>query len=126
YKKEKKIESRFSINKISPFEKVRKGDVVLLKESGSFVTGVFVAGEVKFYHNVNVKILSEIENKYGTDICSHYDSHFWENRAKANYISLIEVKKVKRLVPFKSEKSDRTGWSILREGIAENLFLQKI
>jgi ASC-1-like (ASCH) protein len=60
YSKEKKIESRFSMNKISPFEKVRKGDVIILKESGGLVNGVFVAGEVKFYQGLNKKFLNRL------------------------------------------------------------------
>src|ERR1035438_10228161 len=64
-KGEKKIESRFSINKISPFKKVAKGDVILLKESGGFVNGVFVAGDVIFYSNIDKIILKEIEMNYG-------------------------------------------------------------
>lgn len=122
YTKEKKIESRFSINKISPFEKIRKGDVIILKESGGFVNGVFVAGEVKFYQGLNNKVIKQIEQAYGKEICSSYDKNFWTNRAKAKYASLIEVKKVKKISPFKSEKNDRSGWSILREGISDDLF----
>lgn len=124
YSREKKIESRFSMNKISPFEKVRKGDVIILKESGGLVTGVFIAGEVKFYHGLNKKTLEQIEISYGNEICSAYDKGFWKDRTKAKYASLIEVKKVKKILPFKSEKKDRSGWSILREGISGNLFTQ--
>lgn len=126
YSKEKKIESRFSMNKISPFDKVRKGDVIILKESGGLVTGVFVAGEVKFYHGLNKEILEQIELTYGKEICSEYDKNFWKNRTKAKYATLIEVKKVKKIPPFKSEKNDRSGWSILRAGISDNLFTQQV
>jgi hypothetical protein len=126
YSKEKKIESRFSMNKISPFERVRKGDVVILKESGGLVTGVFVAGEVKFYHGLNRELLEEIEITHGADICSSYDRSFWKQRTKAKYATLIEVRKVKKILPFKSEKSDRSGWSILREGVSGDLFVRTI
>lgn len=119
---EKKIESRFSINKISPYQRVKKGDVIILKESGGYVTGVFVAGKVEFFHNIEKRMLDEIEFKYGELICSSYDKDFWKNKNKAKYGSLIEVKKVKKLTPFKSEKLDRSGWSVLREGLSENLF----
>jgi hypothetical protein len=124
YSKEKKIESRFSMNKICPFEKVRKGDVIILKESGGFVNGVFLAGEIKFYQGLNKEILEQIESVYGKEICSSYDKNFWKSRTKAKYASLIEVKKVKKITPFKSEKNDRSGWSILREGISNDLFEQ--
>ena len=122
YDKQKKIESRFSMNKRTPFEKVRKGDVIILKESGGLVTGVFVAGDVKYFQIANKKTLEVIETNYAEGICSNADANFWKSRAKSKYVTLIEVKKVKKILPFKSEKKDRSGWSILREGILDNLF----
>jgi hypothetical protein len=119
---EKKMESRFSMNKISPFGKVKKGDVIILKESGGLVTGAFVAGEVMFFQNINNIVLEEIEFNYGKAICSSHDKDFWKNRDKAKYGSLIEVKKIKKLPPFKSEKKDRSGWSVLRVGMSGTLF----
>ncbi|QOJ27852.1 MAG: hypothetical protein HRU80_02800 [Ignavibacteriales bacterium] len=124
YKKEKKIESRFSVNRRIPFERVKKGDVIILKESGSFVTGVFVAGEVNFFHLADKETLKYIEANFGKAICADYDTNFWKNRAKSKYATLIEVKKIKKIAPYKSEKKDRSGWSILREGISEDLFTQ--
>ncbi|MBL7722748.1 MAG: hypothetical protein JNK27_01300 [Chitinophagaceae bacterium] len=122
YGKQKKIESRFSMNKRTPFEKVRKGDVIILKESGGLVTGVFVAGDVNYFRIANKKTLEVIETNYAEGICSNADANFWKSRAKSKYVTLIEVKKVKKIFPFKSEKKDRSGWSILREGILDNLF----
>lgn len=118
----KKIESRFSINKISPYQKLKKGDIVILKESGGMVTGVFVAGKVIFYDGLDKELLNEIELNYGKDICADYDKDFWEKRTKAKYASLIEVNKIKKITPFKSEKKDRSGWSILRPSLSVSLF----
>ena len=111
----KKIETRFSVNKISPFKKVVEGDVIILKESGGYIRGAFIAGKVKYYENINESVMNEIKNKYENLICSSYDNNFWEHRKKANYISLIEVKKVKEFKPFKSEKKNRMAWAILKE-----------
>lgn len=122
YQKEKKIESRFSINRRTPFEKVRKGDIVILKESGGMVTGVFVAGDVSYFQIANKKTLKVIEANYAEAICSNADANFWKAREKSKYVTFVEVKKVKKISPFKSEKRDRSGWSILREGISDNLF----
>jgi hypothetical protein len=122
YKREKKVESRFSINRISPFERVRKGDIVILKESGGLVTGVFLAGDVKYYYVSDKKKLTEIEEKYSEAICASYDKTFWKKRVKAKYASLIEVSKVKKIADFKADKSDRTAWVVLREGISDDLF----
>lgn len=115
YKGEKKIESRFSINQVAPFMKIAKGDIVILKSSGGPVTGIFLAGDVSFFTNLNKTKLKDIERNYGRKICSHYDPNFWTSRAITKYVTLIEVGKIKALTPFKIEKKDRTAWSILRQ-----------
>lgn len=120
----KKIESRFSIHKISPYKKIKKGDLVILQESGGLVTGIFVAGKVKFFHKLDDTVLKQIEKEYGELICSDYDKDFWKNRDKKNYASLIEVKKLKKLPPYKSEKKDRSGWSVIREEHSNILFTE--
>ena len=119
---EKKIESRFSINKISPYRRVVKGDIIIIKESGGLVKWAFVAGNVKFFHVVNKNVLNEIEIKYGQLICSSYDVLFWSKRNKSKYATLIEVKKVIKLKPFKAYKTDRTAWTLLRDGSSNSLF----
>jgi hypothetical protein len=122
-KGEKKIETRFSVNKISPFRKVVEGDVVILKESGGFVKGAFIVGKVEYYENTNESTINEIKNKYETLICSSYDETFWESRKKANYVSLIEVKRVKEFKPFKSKKNNRMAWATLKENESSSIKL---
>ncbi len=117
YKGEKKIESRFSINKISPFMNIAKGDLVIMKASGGPVTGAFLAGDVIFVSGLNDRKLKEIQRKYGKEICSHYDPKFWESRSETKYASLIKVEKLKALNPFRIEKKDRLAWSIIRQRV---------
>lgn len=111
---EKKVESRFSINRISPFQRIECGDLVILKESGGPIAGVFVAGQVAFFKQTEEPLVSKIEADFGDLICTAHDENFWEKREKANYASLIEIQKVTRLPDFKIEKRDRRGWVILR------------
>lgn len=125
YDGSKTIESRFSRNKISPLGKIKKGDIVLLKESGGFINGIFIAGNIRFYSNLNSKSKAEVESLYGERICTSYDKNFWESHAESKYATLIEIEKIKKTTPFKCNKSDRRGWSIVREGISDSLFMQK-
>jgi hypothetical protein len=115
FKGEKKIESRFSINKVRPYDKIEKNDIVILKSSGGPVTGFFIAGNVSFFSNLNDIKLDEIRRKYGKQICADYDPNFWDNRSSTNYATLIEVKNVTPLLPFRIEKKDRTAWTIVQE-----------
>lgn len=121
-KGEKKIESRFSINRVPPFMKVAKGDVVLIKEAGGPIIGLFVAGDVTYFQNLKPAILNDMESRYGSLICTSYDPNFWENRKAAKYATLISVDMIKELHPFKDGKSDKTGWSVVRTGISNSLF----
>lgn len=119
---EKKIESRFSINRVPPFMKVAKGDVILIKEAGGPIIGLFLAGEVRYFQNLKPNLLIDIESKYGNMICTSYDDEFWESRKAAKYATLINVEMIKELYPFKDGKSDKTGWSVIRTGISNSLF----
>jgi len=125
YKGIKTIESRFSINNISPYARVKKGDIILLKESGGFINGFFIAGDIKYYRNLNDLLKEEIETQYGEKICTSFDKNFWNKQEEAKYATLIEIEKFKITNSFKCDKNDRSGWSIIREGIPDSLFSQK-
>ena len=50
---EKKIESRFSINKITPFHTVSAGDKVYMQEVGKEVSAMFEVDKVLFFDNLS-------------------------------------------------------------------------
>ena len=110
----KKIESRFSINKISPYGRIFKGDLVLVKKGGGPVVALFIAGDVNFFSGLNVNKLKAIEDQYSERICSGVDPLFWKNRENSKFATLIEVGLVKEINPFIVNKSDRTAWSIVQ------------
>jgi len=121
-KGEKSIESRFSKSRISPFGKVSKGDVVVVKESGGYVTAVFVVGDVKYYTFLNPERIAEIESNYGQFIGTRHDNHFWETRSSAHFATIMEIRSLRRLNPFQIGKNDRTGWSTIKLGYGSTLF----
>lgn len=113
-KGEKSIESRFSINKVPPFEKVSEGDIVFVKKSGGEVIGYFIAGKASYYSAPNEAKLEHIKKNFSKAIGTHCVNGFWESRHHAKHISLIEVKFITKLKPLKIDKRDRTAWSIVR------------
>ena len=60
-KKKKTVESRFSRNKISPYSRINKGDLVILKKSGGGYVAVFEAGNVKFLEPQNESDIQKIK-----------------------------------------------------------------
>ncbi len=111
----KTIESRFSKNRINPFEKAKKGDIIFIKKSGSQVLGFFVVGQTYYYHLPKERDLNKIKNKYSEAICSSATVDFWESRNSARYISLLEITETKHLQPFNIDKRDRMAWVTLNK-----------
>jgi ASC-1-like (ASCH) protein len=110
---EKKVESRFSKNKIAPYEKVAKGDLVILKRSGGEVVGSCVVHKVVFVEIKNKKIFIELKKKYSRSICADADSHFWSQRTSARYASFIWLGKVIQ-EKITVHSSGRSGWRVLK------------
>lgn len=118
---EKSMESRFSSNKVPPFERVNKGDIVFLKKSGGEVFGYFIAGRANYYSAPSESKLARIKENFSRAIASHFVNDFWKIRERAKYISLINVDLVIELEPFKIDKKDRTAWSTLKVGSCLNI-----
>ena len=106
----KTIESRFSINRIAPYHKITKGDVILIKESGGPIVGVCKVQE-RWYYNLDPKSWTEIR-KYEDALCIT-DPSFWKRKKKAAYGTLIKVHHIAQISPMEIEKKDRRGWIVL-------------
>jgi hypothetical protein len=119
---QKEIESRFSIKKISPYRRICSGDLVILKKSGGSVMGAFIAGEVKCFNKLHDDHWEYIENEYGNLICTHHDPEFWNKREMTRYATLIRIKNIMKVTPFKINKKDRSGWSVIHQSEPKDLF----
>lgn len=104
----KTVESRFSSVKCSPFQKVREGDVILLKKAGGPVIGVCRVQSVSFYE-LDPATFDTIRRKFSEAICAD-GKDFWERRENASFATLISISDVQRLPPFSVRKRDRRGW----------------
>ena len=108
----KTIESRFSKNRIAPFEQAAKGDIILLKSPGRGVSGVCVVEKAWFYI-IEPGTLEEIRNDFGPGICPA-TSDFWDQKSHATYCSLIWISEYAEVREFPINKKDRRGWVILK------------
>lgn len=120
----KEIESRFSINQVTPYGKVMKGDLVVMKKSGGDIEGFFKAGDVMYFSNLSRVKIDELNGKYGQKIGWHIDPYFLSNKSEANFLSLIHIGEVYRCKSFTTMKKDRTGWSVVKLGLRHTLFHQ--
>lgn len=107
----KTIESRFSTRRVSPFNAVGSGDVILLKESGGPIVGLTQAKRTWFYQNPQMN-LELIRSKYSVRLCAEEDA-FWNSRKHAAYATLIELWQPHPIDPIFCDKRDRRGWVTL-------------
>lgn len=108
---QKTIESRFSINRIAPFNRVRKRDILLLKRSAGEIMGICEVNQVWFY-KLNPNSWTELVDRFSEGICP-VDSSFWLSKSRADYATLMQVRHVKPIEGVKFHKADRRGWVVL-------------
>lgn len=106
----KTIESRFSIKKIAPYNKIKKDDIVFIKKSSGQVLGYLTIKEVLFF-DLKVTPIDYIREKYGRELC--VTDEFWESKEKSNYATLIIIDKIKRLESFRIDKKGMQTWIVL-------------
>jgi len=107
----KTIESRFSINMIAPFRKVKSGDIVILKKSGGPIVGMFEATKIRFIEIKNSLVLDSLKQKYNERLLIEDD--FWEKKKTSKYATLIDVDHVLKISPIFVHFSNRQSWVTL-------------
>ena len=107
----KTIESRFTKVRCAPYQKVRRGDVILLKPTGRGVLGLAYVETSQFYE-IERGDLQFIRKKFG-DAIRPASPDFWEDRKSARYASLIGVSNVVNLNAIRVSKKDRRGWVVI-------------
>jgi hypothetical protein len=104
----KKIESRFGVTRRTPFEKVQRGDIILLKRAGGPVVGLALAGDT-LYCVLTPDVLRELRDRFAIQLCAENDE-FWAARADKRFASLIEIDDRVKIANMAVEKHDRCGW----------------
>lgn len=103
----KTIESRFSKNKILPYNQISKDDIVIVKKSSGNVFAYFTIKKVLFY-DLNKVSIDEIKSIYNKQLC--VDENFWIAKKDSNYATLIFIDKVIELNPFHIDKKGMQTW----------------
>lgn len=119
----KTIESRFSVNRCAPFNRVKKGDVIFLKKSGGPITGICLADYAWFYQ-LDENSWHTVKTNFSKQLRA--DKSFWDSRERALYATLIRVNNVRSIKPIHFEKKDRRGWVILNDGSESQPLLKNL
>lgn len=107
---EKTIESRFSKNKIAPYEKITKDDIVIVKKSGGNIVAYFTIKEVILF-DLQTYPIENIKAKYNKELC--VEDTFWENKKDSHYATLIMIDKLEKIKPFPITKKGMQTWIVL-------------
>jgi hypothetical protein len=108
---QKTIESRFSVNRSAPFDRVQAEDIVFFKLSGGPILGVGVVDNAQFYR-ITPNTLHHIRKQFAKALCIT-DAAFWDTHAQASFASLLHLRCVARIEPTPFYKRDRRGWVVL-------------
>lgn len=109
----KTVESRFSAVRCPPYQRVKTGDVLLLKPAGGPIVGLCLVQHVWFY-TLNRSSWHEVRRTFARELCAQ-DPEFWKARAHAQFATLMRVTKPTTIRAVECEKRDRRGWVVLRE-----------
>jgi hypothetical protein len=108
----KTLESRFSINRTAPYQKVADGDLLLLKRSGGPIVGICQIMHAWSYE-LDAAAWNTLKTQHARALCIQSPA-FWEQKRHANYATLMQVRHPRALesaIAF--VKSDRRGWLTL-------------
>jgi hypothetical protein len=104
----KTIESRWSINKIIPYQKVNEFDWIYPRLSGDFVVHC-KAKVIRTLYSHSDKT-QNILRQYQKQIC--IDESYIQSKPKAQYLSLFWVEKPIEILPFPFVKHDQRAWIV--------------
>jgi len=117
----KRIESRFTRTRRSPFRQVRPGDKLFLKQRSGPVCATAIVAAVKNFENLTPKRITELKDRYNHHIRA--DDEYWQSRADCVFGFLLWLQDVRAIQPLRIHKKDWRGWVVLTE--KENFGLLK-
>lgn len=101
---EKTIESRWYKNKIAPWNRIAKNDVVYFKDSSKLITAKAIVEKVMQFSELDIKKIKKIINQYYKQIGIDIKNVDYTNYLNKNYCILVFIKNVKQIKPFNINK----------------------
>lgn len=116
----KTIESRWYSSKRAPWDKIRKGDIIYFKDTGSPIRLQAEVSGVEQFEKLKPPEIQRILNKFGKRIglSSDYLPIFYEQVKDKKYCILIKLKNPNEVTPFEINKKgfgNMTAWISLED-----------
>jgi len=100
----KTIESRWYSCKYSPWDRIKKGEIVFFKDSGSPVTAKAEVSKVLQFSDLNENKIKEILFKYAGKLGIDNIPEFLQRFRGKKYCILVFLKNTKKIKPFNINK----------------------
>lgn len=107
----KRMESRFTANRVSPFRQVTVKDVIFLKKSGGPITAGMTVSEVEYFGPLEEGDAGNIIKK-NNEALKVQDS-FHERKKNSKFGTLIHIQEVCTIKAIELRKTDRRSWIVL-------------
>ena len=118
----KRIESRFSRTKRSPFGQVDVGDKLFLKVSSGPICATATVAAVRNFESLTPEQITKLKEQY-----NHYirgSDEYWRSKADCKFGFVLWLKDVRAIEPVRIGKKDWRAWVVLTE--KENFGLLKL
>lgn len=110
---EKKIESRFSVDRRIPYKRVEENDIILLKKTSGPIVGIGLVSNVFTYDKLDRNKLRTIREDFGQELGID-DQSFWDSQKKSSFATLVRLVHVRSIEAIEVVKRDRRAWVVLQ------------
>ena len=107
---QKQLECRLTKVQCAPFNQIAPGEKVLLKQSAGPVRGRATVQTVRFFDNLTPRKIQKIYQDYNDRIMGAED--FWQSRRNCRYCTLIWLKNIEKIAPYRIKTSGMRAWLI--------------
>jgi len=112
---EKKIESRWYMSRVAPWNRIKSGETVYFKDSGSPITLKAEVSKVIQFSDLTSNKVKEILSNYGSKIGIYDTNKFFKRFKSKKYCILVFLKNPKEVKPF---NIDKTGFGLMSAWIS--------
>jgi ASC-1-like (ASCH) protein len=117
---DKIIESRFTKNRVAPFQCINDKDVIFLKKTAGPIVAISSVEKIKFFGPMGLGEAIKVMETYSEGLA--LEDMFKTFKANSQYATLIWLKSVLTIKPIKLEKLDRRSWVVLSNATNSWLF----
>jgi len=115
----KRLECRLTRQARPPFQQIAPGEKVLLKQSAGPIRGQAVVEDILFLENLTPAGVQSICRDYNDRILAAPD--FWQSRQNCRYCSLIWLKDVTPLEPYRIKTPGMRAWILCQDDLPNSL-----